>query len=1188
MISQRILIIFMTFILTLIFPPFSICQQDDQVTVEALNQQVTMLFQQGRYEDAIPLAQKAADLVEKTFGPEHPNLAFCLNNLAKLYRSLGDYAKAEPLYQRSLAIYEKSLGPDDPNVGASLNNLAMLYVNKGDYAKAELLYQRSLAIYEKAFGPDHPYVANSLNNLAALYVSLEDYTRAEPLYRRSLAIREKSLGPEHPDVAASLNSLADLYESLDDYAQAEPLFQRSLAIREKALGPEHTDVALSLNNLALLYVNKGDYARAEPLYQRALAIYEKALGPDDPEVATSLNNIAMLYDSLGDYTKAESLYKRSLAIREKAFGSWHPDVANSLNNLASLYRAMGDYTRAEPLYQRTLAIREKTLGPENTDVATTLNNLAGLYQSLDDYAKAEPLYQRALVIMEKSLGPEHTNVANCLNNIAFLYVNIGDYAKAEPLYQHALAIREKALGPDHPDVANSLNNLAGLYRSSGDYAKAESLYKRALAIIEKAFGPDHLYAATILNNLAGLYDFYLGDYTKAEPLYKRALAIREKALGHEHTDVASSLNNLAGLYRTLGDYAKAEPLYQRSLAIYEKALGPEHSYVAACLNNIALLCAASDDFTKSRAMFVKAQHIDDKLIDQVMGFTSEDQKMKFLSLKRSNLYRFMSLVDQYLSSDPSAGKDALDVWLRRKGIILETQKRYQEALLYSDDTEAIKTFQDLAGIRARLSMLVFGGPGKEGAGAYKKRMDDLETQKEKLEARLSQLSQAYAVQKKAAKANSDQIAGVLPENTVLLEFARIEMYNFKVTGNEVRTLPSRYIAFLLYAGKEGRVGIVDLGDASKIDEAVAKFKGEMSNIKDINGIKALASSRSVYDLVFAPIRTALGEVKEIFVSPDGNLNLIPFEVLQGPDGRFLIEDYTFNYLSAGRDILGFGQTEGKGNKVLLMGDPDFDAGTDEKGLALRKEDTKEREDTKRSMDMNGLHFTRLPGTREEVQAIQMLLGKGKADLYTGNEALEDILRQQSKPPSILHLATHGFFLNDLDLSNLTDDSSDRGIQKISVAPKATGKKVKIENPLLRSGVALAGANNSLKLEDTGKSDGIVTAEKILGLRLRGTDMVVLSACETGLGEVNNGEGVFGLCRAFTQAGARSLVMSMWSVPDKETKELMVEFYRNIQSGKMNRCQALRQAELNQIKTVKGRYGDANPFYWGAFVFLGEP
>jgi CHAT domain-containing protein len=318
--------------------------------------------------------------------------------------------------------------------------------------------------------------------------------------------------------------------------------------------------------------------------------------------------------------------------------------------------------------------------------------------------------------------------------------------------------------------------------------------------------------------------------------------------------------------------------------------------------------------------------------------------------------------------------------------------------------------------------------------------------------------------------------------------------------------------------------------------------------------------------------------------------VIPLEVLQRPDGRFLIEDYTFNYLAAGRDIVGFGEITENGNKAILMGDPDFDMDTKKedstrRSLALTK--VKREQRAIRSSDMKGFHFSRLPGTRQEVLAIYDLFKKNRADLYLGKKALEEVLKSKGSP-RILHLATHGFFLTDLELDALAGNATDRGLQLTSMAPKATGKRLKIENPLLRSGIALSGANRSIKSGDMNKSDGIVTAEKILGLKLRGTDMVVLSACETGLGEVQTGEGVFGLRRAFTQAGTKSLVMSLWSVPDRETKELMVEFYRNIQEGKMNRCQALRQAALKEMTVVRQRYGHTNPFFWGAFVFMGEP
>ena len=949
-------------------------------------------------------------------------------------------------------------------------------------------------------------------------------------------------------------------------------------------GSPDEDRVYALINKYEQLLKLGRYQEAIIYAEELVTAGEKVYGTDHPNVAVFLNNFAMLYYALGDYPRAEPLYKRSLAIREKAFGKEHPNVATALVNLALLYKSQGDFIRAESLYKRSLKIMEKALGPEHPNVAANLNNLAGLYYSLGDYSKAEPLYQRALTISEKALGPEHPNVARSLNNLAGLYVDLGDYAKAEQLYKRSLKIKEKVLDPEHPSVASTLNDLAELYRTLGDYPKAEPLYKKSLAIMEKTVGSGHPKVAQVLNNMAGLY-FSIGDLVEAKRLMQRSLAIKEKNFGLEHPNVAKSLTNLAIFNVTLGDYTEALRLYQRSITIIENAFGPEHPDLAQSLNHFAGFLASTGDFENSHKLFKRAQAIDGKLIDQVMGFTSEEQKIKFLSTKKHSLNLFLSLIDQHLSHKISAKKDALNVWLKRKGVILEAQRRFQEALVYSDDLQAVKTFQNLSRVRAQLSKLAFVGPGKEGLDAYKKKMADLKAQKEKLEARLSKLSQAFALKQKIAKADCEKVSGALPPKTILIEFARVEVFNFKT-----KWLSAHYLAFILHAGKGNKIGLIDLGDAYLIDKVISGFKKEIAIIRKLKNERIIKSSKEIYDLVFKPLKRELGDVKEIFISPDGNLNLIPFEVLQGPDGKFLIEDYTFNYLAAGRDLLGFGQIKEQGKKALLMGDPDFDMREEEKNSTLRRlalSEVEHKEIVKRSLDMRGLHFTRLPSTREEVKAIHALLGKEKAELYTGKEALEDVLKQ-SGTPRILHLATHGFFLSDLEFRDLVEEEMGRGIKLTSMIPKTKGKRLKIENPLLRSGFALAGANNAIKSGDTEKSGGIVTAEKILGLKLRGTDMVVLSACETGVGEVRTGEGVFGLRRAFTQAGTRSLVMSMWAVPDRETKELMIEFYKNIKSGKMNRCQALRQASLEQMKIVKERYGHTNPFFWGAFVFLGEP
>jgi tetratricopeptide (TPR) repeat protein len=391
-------------------------------------------------ERLVPQALACASLVE-TYLFEFKEAARLLNKAGYYLDDRARFSGVEPLYQRTLGILEKALGPEHPDVATSLSNLALLYDDQGKYAQAEPLFHRALAIDEKALGPNHPGVVTDLNNLAALYCEQGKYAQAEPLYERALAVDEKSLGPNHPSLASDLDKLAALYCEQGKYAQAEPLYRRALAILEKALGPDHPDVATSLNNLALLYQNQGKCAQAEPLYQRALAIREKALGSDHPQVATSLNHLASLCKDQGKYAEAEPLFQRALAIDEKALGPDHPNVATGLNNLAALYEDQGKYAQAEPLHQRALAIKEKALGPEHPEVATSLNNLAALYYEQGKHTQAEPLLQRALVIKEKVLGPGHPDTATILENYALLLREMKRDAAARELEARAQAIR---------------------------------------------------------------------------------------------------------------------------------------------------------------------------------------------------------------------------------------------------------------------------------------------------------------------------------------------------------------------------------------------------------------------------------------------------------------------------------------------------------------------------------------------------------------------------------------------------------------------------------------------------------------------------------------------------------------------------------------------------------------------------
>lgn len=443
---------------------------------EQLHQQAVHLYQEGKYQESLPLLQRALSICERALGPEHASTAASLNDLGMLYLTLGQYDKALPLFQRALSIYEKTLHLENERTATTLNNIGSLYDKLGQYDKALPFYQRALVITEKVLGPTHEYTATSLNNLGNLYQTLGQYDKAQLLYQRALAITERSSGREY---ANSLNNLGTLQETLGQYDKALPLIQRALGIYEKVLGSEHQDTATCLNNLSSLYELLGQYDKALPLYQHALAINEKALGPENARTADSLNNLGLFYSNIGQYDKALPLLHRALATREKILGLDHAHTADSLNNLALLYEDLGQYDRALPLQQRASAITEKIFGSEHERAAIALNNLGFLYDSLGQYDKALLLYRRALAIIEKVLGPEHESAALSLNNLGHLYGNLGQYDNALPLFQRALTIHEKIFGFVHQRTATSLNNLALLYDSFGQDDKGLPLHQRA-------------------------------------------------------------------------------------------------------------------------------------------------------------------------------------------------------------------------------------------------------------------------------------------------------------------------------------------------------------------------------------------------------------------------------------------------------------------------------------------------------------------------------------------------------------------------------------------------------------------------------------------------------------------------------------------------------------------------------------
>ena len=988
------------------------------------------------------------------------------------------------------------------------------------------------------------------------------YDEARPLAERALEIREKELGLEHPDVARALSNLATLYRAKSDFVKAEPLYQRALAIFERTLGSEHPDVATSLSNLATLFHNEGDSTKAELLLQRALGIREKALGPEHPDVARLLYNLAILSQGKGNFALAEQLYQRVLMIREKTLGPEHTDLIGPLNNLAVIYRGRDNFAKAEQLHQRVLAIREKLLGPNHLDVASSLNNLGYLYQTKGEYAKAEPLHQRALAIREKNLGPEHPAVSASLDNLAILYHDKGDLAKAEPLYQRALAIREKVFGPEHLAVADTLNNLATLYRDKTDLARAEWLHQRALTIKEKILGPEHSAVASSLNNLAILYRDR-GSYEKAESLQQRALAIWEKANGPEHSTVADALNNLAYVYHDKGDLAKAEPLYQRALAIREKVFGLTHPAVAQSLYNLAMLYEMKDDIAQAITFRSRASTISERDLALNLATGSERQKLVYLATLSEYGDQTISLHARVAPNDPVALNLAATTILRRKGRVLDTMSNGLATLRQRFNAQDQALLDQLKETYTQLANLVLGGPQKMTPAEHQKLIADLEEQREKVEAEISRRSDEFRTQ--AQPVTLAAVQSAIPAGAALIEFAAYHPFNAKATKNEVYAQP-HYVAYILR--RQGEIQWRELGEMRTIDEAITALRQALRDPQR-GDIKELA--RAVEEKIFQPLRPLLGETMQVLLSPDGALNLIPFAALVDEQGRYLIERYSFTYLTSGRDLLRLQVARESQRQPLILADPAF--GEPQVAPAAKAKasppitaQNRKRQSVTTGTDLSSVYFAPLAGTAVEAQTIKSLFPA--ATVLSRNRATEAALKQVTSP-RILHIATHGFFLDDQPVKpeGARDEGKARGLSA----------NVKIENPLLRSGLALAGAN----LHRGGDDDGLLTALEAAGLNLWGTKLVVLSACDTGVGEVRTGEGVYGLRRALVLAGAETQVMTLWPVRDDVTCEMMKAYYTGLMQGQ-GRGEALRQTQLK----MRQRPGREHPFYWAGVIQSG--
>ncbi len=925
-------------------------------------------------------------------------------------------------------------------------------------------------------------------------------------------------------------------------------FDEAIAIAEKALailkqfgGEENAETANLLSEIGSSYDDKSNIQKAEENYSKSLEIYERIYGQNHPYVATVLGNLGVVFRRNGNYDKAELYFTRALEINEKIFGKDHLIVSQNLSNLGANYYSKGEYTKAEECHRRALVIREAQLGSNNTAVAISINNIAVVYRMQGDYPRTLEMLKRSLSILEKNLPADDLSLAAIVSNIAGVSFELGDFVAAEKYFERSIAIREKKLGSESPDLANTLTGLGSYYESRGEYEKAEVQYLRCLHNYEKAYGKEHPDYARALANVSAIYRVR-GEYDKAEPMQLQALEIFQKKLGSENSSVAAALNNIGLIASYKKDFEKSEKYYLQSLAMFEKINGEFFPLTGRVIKNLVTLYIEKQDFEKAISYQKRLLVIHEKLLEINLSIGSERQKKTYLETLNSDLQNMLALQADLLPNSDEIKNLTLKLILERKGRtsdVLASNLSVLRQTANPIDQQAIDRLSDL---RSRLSNFVISGSGSQKPEIYKAKLKDLVETKDILESQLSERSATYRSARQPI--SIDSIASTIPKNSVLVEFIVDNPIDRTSNSPKPKFLPQRYIAFTL--NQKGIIQSKIIGDKKLIDEAIAKFREALQDPKRTD-IKQLA--RDLDKKVMSPIREFLGDSRQLLISPDGNLNLIPFEALVDENGKYLVEKYSISYLSSGRDLLRMQNSKPNNNSPLIIANPDFGIA---ETTAKVENQTVAKRDKKRGVtvakSLSETYFAPLSGTEQEGKTIQTLFPE--STLLTGTKATKDALKQ-TKSPKILHIASHGFYLEDKE-------------------------KTDSENPLLRSGIALAGANAHKE------NNGILTALESSGLNLFGTKLVVLSACGTGLGEVQSGEGVFGLRRSFVLAGSESLVISLWSVSDYVTRELMTNYYKNLKQG-IGRGESLRRVQLEMLKNPKRNH----PFYWASFIESGN-
>ena len=1023
-----------------------------------------------------------------------------------------------------------------------IEKMASHECDKSNYEHAIELVQKIVPLLKKGLGENHEEYIYILEKLCVYNAYAENYDRAIEIIKKVLLIKKYKFGEKHIEYASSLQLLALIYEDVGEYQEAIIEETKVLNIIELNSGQNNFEYVESLDNLARYFHNNGNYVNAINHGLKSLKIKEKINGISNADYASSLSELSLSYAYNGQYSESVRLAKEALRIREEIIDEDSVGYAQSLGSIALIFRFMGNYEESKCFYEKALNIADSILDKDDSNYLTWLNNLSVCNYYLGCIGESIKIIDNVLKIKENVYGNNHVDYAESLHNKAAFLDYIGDHSKAIELEEEAMDIYKKHYGILHPKYAEALSNLGNFYSNASNYKDALSKHLSALTVYEKTLGKNHPDYIQCFSKLSVYYS-NKGNYLKAMEIEKDVLKKYAKTIGKIHPNYIMSLRALANYYEKTGHIKTAIKLLLKVLDITNNYY-PFSDYHAGAIGDLSLLYYRSNNIEDFERLWRKYfELLKKRMKNELMSMTFNNRS----SWIEDHHHFFKILVPCFAEyTDYDLFSDLVyNSTLISKGIILDTESEFSKLIKDTRDTTVINLYNEYHDNLIYYDKL-------RSTDNYKT-LDSLEIGITNLEYQLIEKSKAFGDFTRNLLIDWRQVQSKLEEDEIAIEFISYPSFDDSIV----------YCALTLKRGYD-KPRMVAIFKESQLNEATND---------------ECYTNTAVSELVWGTLKKELEGVKNIYFAPDGELYNIAIESLKDFDGKgYMFDKWNFYRLSSTRELVKIKHKKNSAH-VVLYGGLKYDTDGvvfDKDSMFLNNKFTSIGilPDT---IDLRA-SYGYLRGTLKEVKHIDSLYSEKHSPtvLFTDVMGTETSIKNYSgKKLSNLHIATHGFYWSEKEMKKQHD------LHNLNFMIQDNRSHCWEDKAMTRSGLLFAGANYVLSGDTipNGCNDGILTAKEIALLDFRGLDLLVLSACQTGLGEIK-GDGVFGLQRGFKKAGVQSIVMSLWKVDDDATQILMNNFYRNYLDG-MPKLEALIQAQ----KIVRETPGFEDPEFWAGFVLL---